>query len=70
MTPLDTLSMLTSATLAVTDLMRTAQAMGRAPTGAEIDAALGDSLTKHLRARQMVEIARQREEAAKAPPPA
>lgn len=64
MNALDTLAGLTSAALAVTDLMRTAKALGREPTDAEVDAALDESLAKHQRARQMVEAAKQREDAA------
>lgn len=64
---LDILAGLTSAAVAVTDLMRTAQALGREVSDAELDAAVADSLAKHARARQMVEVARQREQAA---PPA
>jgi hypothetical protein len=64
MNALDTLAGLTSAALAITDLMKAAQQLGREPTEAEIDAALAESADKHMRARQLVEIARQREAAA------
>jgi hypothetical protein len=63
---LDVLAGLTSATLAVTELMRAAQSLGREVSDAELDATVADSLAQHERARQMVEIARQREAAQKA----
>jgi hypothetical protein len=64
---LDILAGLTGAAVAVTDLMRTAQALGREVTDAELDATIAASLGKHERARQMVAVALERERGA---PPA
>lgn len=66
---LDILAGLTSAAVAVTELMQAAQALGREVSDAELDVAVAESLAKHQRARQMVAVAAQREQSG-APPAA